>query len=243
MKTEMKHALYITCYNHVAMLERLLNSGLLQRVNQEQWKVYLFDQSIEPHVMDYAKLANELKLEHVINKNQGASAAKRAQITHALENGHEIMAQISEDFHLCKGTPPAMWLPNGNETFFSDAYKILKTRPQLAFVNWTFARLHESDFWNNYKSKATDLTLHKVTDLAHVEGDVMCLGWPYTARTRRLAKLLIDVESPHYEEMLRLPDGGEGVLACLSLGQGASLFAQPVVHDRPEHLRPENRLP
>lgn len=243
MKTEMKHALYITCYNHVEMLKRLLTSGLLQRVNREQWQVYLFDQSTHPHVTQYAELAQELKLEHVINKNQGASAAKRGQITHALENGHEIMAQISEDFRICNGTPPASWLPTGNQTFFTDAYKVLKARPQLAFVNWTFARLHESDFWNSYQSKATNLTLHKVADLAHVEGDVMCLGWPYTARTRRLAKLLIDVQAPHHDEMLKRPDGGEGVLACLSLGQGASLFAQPLVHDRPEHLRPPNRLP
>lgn len=240
----MKHALYITCFNHPAMLQRLIASGLLKDVDRAQWDVILFDQSDDEHAAVYEQIAHELDACHVRNENHGASEAKRRQISNAYRAGTEIMAQVSEDFVLTPhGPPPAWWLANGRETFFADALQVLEARPHLAFCNWTFARGEQSDLWNHYTSRATKLSLHKVANLPHVEGDTMASGWPYTARVREMMKLLIDVRAPQHAELMTRPDGGEGVLACLSLGRGATLFAQPVLHDRAPDQWPEGRQP
>lgn len=240
----MKHALYITCYNHRAMLERLVASGLLTNIDRQQWDVILFDQSTDEHAAGYASFAKAMGAEHVRNANHGASAAKRAQIRHAFDSGREIMAQISEDFVLAPaGVAKAWWLANGRETFFADALTVLEKRPQLAFCNWTFARGKESDFWCHQRKGVANLTLHKVADLPHVEGDVVAFGWPYTARVRAMMKLLIDTEQPSHADAMNGPDGGEWVLALHSLNKGATLFAQPVIHDRDPEQRPANRQP
>jgi hypothetical protein len=240
----MKHALYITCYNHREMLERLVRSGLLQDINRAHWDVIVFDQSNHEHAEGYASLAQAMQAEHVRNPNHGASAAKRAQIRHAYDNGREIMAQISEDFVLSPaGQAPAYWLANGRDTFFNDALTVLQERPQLAFCNWTFARGHESDFWSHQRKAIANLTLHKVANLPHVEGELVAFGWPYTARVGEMMKLLIDTQRPRHAEALTGPDGGEWVLAMHSLGKGAALFAQPVIHDRDPDQRPANRKP
>ncbi len=52
----MKHALYITCYNHTAMLKRLIGSGLLKDVDPAQWQVILFDQSDAPEAQEEYEL-------------------------------------------------------------------------------------------------------------------------------------------------------------------------------------------
>lgn len=240
----MRHALYITTYNHRAMLERLVASGFLRDINRDEWDVILFDQSSDEHAPGYASFAQAINAEHVRNPNQGASAAKRAQIRHAFDNGREFMAQISEDFILAPaGQAKAWWLANGRETFFADAFKILQQRPELAFCNWTFARGAHSDFWSHQRKSIARLTIHKLADLPHVEGDVVIYGWPYTARVRELMKFVIDASAPKHQDSLRGPDGGEWVLAMHSLGRGASLFAQPVIHDRPPEQRPSNHLP
>jgi hypothetical protein len=240
----MKNALYITCYNHRAMLERLVASGLLKDIDRTQWDLILFDQSDDQHAASYASFAQAMDAEHVRNVNHGASAAKRAQIQHAFDTGREIMAQISEDFVLAPpGQAKAWWLANGRETFFTDALTVLEKRPRLAFCNWTFARAKESDFWCHQKKCASALTIHKVANLPHVEGDVVAFGWPYTALVREMMKLIIDVRNPKHAEAMQGPDGGEWVLAMHSLGKGASLFAQPVIHDRDPDQRPSNRKP
>lgn len=240
----MKHALYITCYNHREMLERLVRSGLLKDVNREQWDVILFDQSDDEHTAGYASLAQAMAAEHVRNVNHGASAAKRAQIRHAFDHGREIMAQISEDFVLApEGQAQAWWLANGRETFFTDAVTVLEKRRRLAYCNWTFARGSESDFWSHQLKASAHLTLHKVANLPHVEGELVAFGWPYTARVGEMMKLLIDTQRPRHAEALTGPDGGEWVLAMHSLGKGASLLAQPVIHDRDPDQRPANRQP
>lgn len=240
----MKHALYITTYNHRAMLERLVASGLLKDVNRDEWDIILFDQSDDEHAPGYASFASAMAAEHVRNVNEGASAAKRAQIKHAFDHGREIMAQISEDFILApSGQARAWWLANGRETFFQDALTVLTKRPQLAFCNWTFARGKESDFWCHQLSAIARLTLHKVADLPHVEGDLVAFGWPYTARVSEMMKLLIDTQKPQHAAAMNGPDGGEWLLAMHSLNKGAALFAQPVIHDREPGQRPPDRKP
>lgn len=241
----MKHALYITCYNHPEMLDRLIQSGLLARVDRAAWDIILFDQSDTlPHQNAYKARAEAGHFERVQNRNGGASEAKRQQIEHAYAQGREIMAQVSEDFVLAPQDAAACgWLASGRQTFFADALSVLEKRPHLAFCNWTFARGSESDFWNSYAQRATTLHAHKVSDLPHVEGDCMAFGWPYTARVHALMKILIEVRHPRHARRMADPDGGEGVLAGLSLGQGASLLAQPVIHDRKPEQRPANRKP
>lgn len=241
----MKHALYITTYNHPQMLQRLLSSGLLKDVDRAAWDVILFDQSDTlPHQNEYQEMAEAGGFERVQNRNGGASEAKRQQIEHAYQTGRQIMAQISEDFILAPHDGAECgWLASGRQTFFVDALKVLEARPHLAFCNWTFARGKHSDFWSHQRKAVAALTLHKVCDLPHVEGDVVTFGWPYTARVREMMKLMIDVRSPQHADAMTGPDGGEWVLAMKSLGKGASLFAQPVIHDREPDQRPPNRKP
>lgn len=240
----MKHALYLTTYNHPAMLRRLIASGLLKDVPRDRWDIVVFDQSDDAHAAEYAGIAAELEAIHVRNPNGGASEAKRRQIAHAFNTGREIMAQISEDFVLAPSdNAECGWLASGRNTFFADALKILEEREQLAFVNWTFARGELSDFWCFQRQAIANLTLHKVADMPHVEGDVVAFGWPYTARVRELMKLLIDARDPQHAEAMTGPDGGEWVLASKSLRKGATLLAQPVLHDRLPAQRPANRMP
>lgn len=241
----MKHALYITTFNHPAMLERLLASGLLAGVDRAQWDVILFDQSDTLRFQnEYEDIAEAKNFERVENRNFGASEAKRRQIEHAYASGREIMAQISEDFYLAPAdSAECGWLASGRQTFFTDALKVLEAEADLAFCNWTFARLEHSDFWCHQLKKPAALTLHKVASVPHVKGEVVTFGWPYTARVREMMKLMVDVRAPRHAEHLKGPDGGEWVLASKSLGKGASLLAQPVIHDRVPELRPEGRMP
>lgn len=240
----MKHALYLTTYNHPAMLRRLLGSGLLKDVPRDRWDIVLFDQSDDAHAAEYASIAAALGALHVRNVNDGASEAKRQQIEHAYHSGRELMAQISEDFVLAPDdNAQCGWLASGRNTFFADAEKVLQARESLAFCNWTFARGELSDFWCFQRKAIAELTLHKVSDLPHVEGDVVTFGWPYTARVREMMKLMIDVRDPRHAEAMSGPDGGEWVLASKSLRKGATLLAQPVLHDRPPALRPANSMP
>lgn len=135
------------------------------------------------------------------------------------------------------------WLASGRHTFFMDALTVLEKRPHLAFCNWTFARQENSDFWSHQKRGVANLTLHKVTSLPHVEGEVVTFGWPYTARVHAMMKLMVDTRHPRHAEAMSGPDGGEWVLAMHSLGQGGSLLAQPVIHDRAPDQRPAGHLP
>lgn len=241
----MKHALYITTFNHPAMLERLVSSGLLAGVDRDRWDVILFDQSDAlPFQHEYQKLADAHGFERVHNVNGGASEAKRQQIEHAYATRREIMSQISEDFYLAPAdNAECGWLASGRQTFFTDALRVLEADATLAFCNWTFARLENSDFWCHQLSKPATLTLHKVANVPHVKGDIVAFGWPYTARVRAMMKLMVDVRDPRHAEHLKSPDGGEWVLASKSLGKGASLLAQPVIHDRLPENRPQGRMP
>lgn len=241
----MKHAFYITCFNHPEMLTRLLASGLLAGIDRDRWEIVLFDQSdLCAFQEEYQQIAMARGFDRVSNGNGGASEAKRRQIEHAFDSGREIMAQISEDFILAPAdSAECGWLASGRQTFFEDALKVLESRPALAFCNWTFARLEQSDFWCHQLRRPAALTLHKVANLPHVEGDVVAFGWPYTARVREMMKIMIDVRNPLHAEAMQGPDGGEWVLASKSLGKGASLLAQPVLHDRVPELRPNGRMP
>lgn len=241
MKTR---ALYLTTYNHPAMLERLIASGLLKDVDRAVWDVIVFDQSDDKHAAAYAVLARAGGFEHVRNENKGASAAKRAQIQHAYLTGRDWMAQVSEDFVLSpEGAAPVDWLANGRDVFFQAAQDVLTHRPRLAFCCWAFAMEQGSAFWYEHLKRISNLTFHKASRLAHVEGDVMALGWPYTARVHDMMKLVVETQKPEHFERMQGPDGGEGVLAAGSLGKGACLCAMPVIHDRAPHIRPANRQP
>jgi hypothetical protein len=241
----MTNALYMTCFNAPAMLQRLLASGMLEQVDRDRWTVILFDQSDQISCQQqYESIASDMQLQRVSNINHGASEAKRAQIEHAYQAGFEIMAQMSEDFMLTPaGVPPVGWLPNGRECFFEAAEEVLNHRAHVAFVQWTFAMGTGSPFWYPHLNRVGKHELIKCSRLAHVEGDVLALGWPYTARVRDMMKLIIDVRQPKHREAMHAADGGETVLAQYSLGKGAALFAQPVIHDRLPQQRPANSHP
>jgi glycosyltransferase involved in cell wall biosynthesis len=241
----MKHALYITCYNHPAMLDRLLKSGLLAGVDRDQWDVILFDQSDQLAFQNaYEEQSEALNCERVQNRNQGASEAKRRQIEHAYGQGRELMAQISEDFILTPdGAQRVYWLPNGREVFFAAAQDVLRHRPHLAFCCWTFAMDEGSPFWYDHLARVGDLKLHKVSRLAHAEGDVLALGWPYTAKVHEMMKLVVEARKPAHAADMRGVDGGEGIMAMASRGKGACLLAQPVIHDRKPEQRPDASAP
>lgn len=240
----MKHAFYITCFNHPEMARRLIDSGMLSRVNRDQWDVILWDQSDDEPAAQYAALALEHGMQHVRNPNGGATECKLSLIEDAQSDGRERLAQISEDFTVAApGQARCGWLASGEANFFAAAQAVLDKRPEVAFCNWTMAMGSGSHFWYPHESKINVLSLHKVTDLPHLEGGVTLMGWPYTARVAPLARWVaytrLDMQAHGYHPL----NGGETVLAAHSKGHGASLLAQPVIHDRKPHERPATRRP
>lgn len=230
------------------MLDRLIGSGVMQCV-PAACDVVIFDQSTDAAMASaYMTKAGEMGASYVHNDNRGASAAKRNQIIHASKNGFALMSQVSEDLVLSPGGEVS-WLPRGAPSFIDDSIKIMEARSHIQFVNHNMVMCGN---WNacscfpHNEFRTANLSFHKLepSRLAHVEGETMITGWPYTARVKFMAKcaemVLGIAPSSTYEQF---SEGGEWVLGRYTFGAGASLVARTFYHDRGGDKKPVGSRP
>ena len=230
------------------MLKRLLDSGVMLSV-APYCSVIIFDQSTDDNAIAYYEdAANRLGGTYVHNENRGASAAKREQIIHAANNGYDVMSQVSEDLVVAPlGDCP--WLPAGHPSFITDSEEILKQRSHIQFVNHNATMCGDWDVtttWQHRDLRNANLSFHKLTGsrLAHLEGEVMITGWPYTGRVKflqRCVEMMLGLAPSSVYE--KFQEGGEHVLARYTMCAGASLVARSFYHDRGEDRKPNGSRP
>lgn len=242
----MRSGFYVTTFNDVPSCARLL-AQLAPFELFNLFDCYLSDQSDDEHSAEYVKLAATHGWEYERHENHGATAAKRALVEHAESCGYEFIAQISEDFELTTPETCTAWLPCGLETFIDDSLLLLKHRPELACVHWTFSMGKGNHFGLWSRERKSELRLDRLPGmtLAYALGEVAASNWPFTARVSALASLWkradeIRPATPRHEDLHRM-SGGEWALSLVSLGQAAVLLANPVRHS--DRVKPAGSLP
>lgn len=217
----MSNVFYITSYNDPASCEKCMQD--MADVPMDGWQRILSDQSSDEFIPHYMELCEKYGYKYVHHDNGGAQQTKHEIIRHAQKEGFHFMAQISEDFELTVPEKANGRVPIGSQGFFQDAYKLLVTRPNLSFVNWTFVR-EDNGYGYVWGSTPPRMNLRNAPDvsLMWMDGDVCLFNWPYTGRVSSIGELLFQatVMKPNSEEHM----------AKVSLGHGACLLAQPVRH-------------
>lgn len=202
----------------------------------------LLNHSDQEYLPDYTNLCAKHGWVQEVLDNHGATRAKWNVIEHATSCGYEIASQVSEDFNVCCHSQKVTWLPTC-PSFYDDSVAILKDRPNLTFVHWSFVTMASSVLRLDPHGHPANLRVFKSPNskLAHVEGDVRLLNWPSTYKVARMKALLDEAKKTcgwSEENASRWADGGEWIMANMGFGQGGVLLAQPVDHDRPLSKKP-----
>lgn len=235
------HSIYITSFNSPdrlrSLVEQIREQGICDKTDR-----YVMDQSDPEFADEYALICERYNWKHIKNKNHGATASKWSVIQHASSCGYEMFSQISEDFILTNIGQRFSWIP-ASPNFLEDSIKILNSRRHLSFIHWTFITGGGSVMIDQDGHRASLQLKHvEGSSLAHLEGEIRLLNWPFTARTKRLKCLLDEVmRSGDFKE--GLVDGGERLMGERGYGSGGVLFATPVAHKRPAAERPTGSMP
>ena len=246
----MKTGLAITCFNSPERCRTLLcDLALLGKLKRRF--LWINDQSDNLSVrLEYSDLADEFKIAYCPSQKTGATGAKRQVAEFAKEQGLEFVHQMSEDFRVNdqEYEPYVAPVSTGIKDFLSDSEAILLLRPELDFVKYNIITPPDGDMaylttspWGTLKFE-----MMKGVTLPFLTGDVVYSNWPACWRVDRILKMweAADKWTPLTDrdrELVKI-SGGEWAASMCGFTKGAVLVAQPLIHGRRHHERPDGSL-